>query len=105
MATTEDLAGLMRSAFGTGARPRHVTRLPGASKKGVYRVTLDGGPGTAIVYVWDPGEDYWPAADGISAGRDDDRLLDGDFPDRGPMLQIVAYNIRQACLDIGVTGA
>ena len=33
------------------------------------------------------------------------RLLDGDFPDRGPMLQIVAYNTGQACLDIGVTGA
>ena len=33
------------------------------------------------------------------------RLLDGDFPDREPMLQIVAYSTRQACLDIGVTGA
>ena len=82
METTEDLAGLMRSAFGDGARPQHVTRLRGGSKKGVYRVTLDSAPATAIVYV-----------------------LDGDFPDREPMLQIVAYNTRQACLDIGVTGA
>lgn len=32
------------------------------------------------------------------------RLLDGDFPDREPMLQIAAYNTRQACLDAGVTG-
>lgn len=86
------LAGLVRSAFGAGTRLQHVSRLPGASKKGVYRVTLDSGPGTAIVYVWDPREDYWPAADNTPAGRE-------------LMLQIVAYNTRQACLDIGVTRA
>jgi len=70
MATAELLADLVRSAFGAGARLRHVSRLRGASKKGVYRVVLDGGS-TAIVYVWDPREDYWPAADVSTAGRAD----------------------------------
>ena len=69
-ATAETLAGLVRSAFGAGARLRHVSRLRGASKKGVYRVILDGGS-TAIVYVWDPREDYWLTADVSTAGRDD----------------------------------
>jgi hypothetical protein len=68
MATAELLSWLVRSAFGAGARPRHVSRLRGSSKKGVYRVVLDGGR-TAIVYVWDPREDYWPAADASAAGR------------------------------------
>ena len=45
-----------------------MSRLRGASKKGVYRVILDGGS-TAIVYVWGPREDYWPAADVGTAGR------------------------------------
>jgi hypothetical protein len=71
-ATADDLTGLVRSAFGAGARLRHVTRLRDASKKGVYRVTLDDGS-TAIVYSWDPREDYWSAAsgDGTTDGRDD----------------------------------
>ena len=70
MATAEMLAGLVRSAFGAGARLRHVSRLPDSSKKGVYRVILDGGS-TAIVYVWDPREDYWLTADASTAGRAD----------------------------------
>jgi hypothetical protein len=66
MVTADQLAGLVRSAFGAGARLRYVSRLRGSSKKGVYRAVLDGGS-TAIVYVWDPSEDYWP-----TTGRDDD---------------------------------
>jgi hypothetical protein len=69
-ATAGTLAGLLRSALGAGARLRQVSRLPGSSKKGVYRVVLDGGR-TAIVYVWDASEDYWAGADGSTAGRDD----------------------------------
>ena len=69
-ATAELLAGLVQSAFGADARPRHVSRLRGASKKGVYRVILDGGS-TAIVYVWDPREDYWLTADASTVGRAD----------------------------------
>jgi hypothetical protein len=71
-ATAGNLAGLVRSAFGAGTRLEQVTRLRGGSKKGVYRVILDGGS-TAIVYSWDPREDYWSAAsgDGTTAGRDD----------------------------------
>ena len=71
MATAGLLAGLVRSAFGSDARLRHVNRLRGASKKGVYRVVLDGGS-TAIVYVWDPREDYWPSADGSASRADAD---------------------------------
>jgi hypothetical protein len=73
-ANAELLAGLVRAAFGGRARLRHVSRLRGGSKKGVYRVVLHGGP-TAIAYVWDPREDYWPAADGSAAGRADADLF------------------------------
>ncbi|MET7717889.1 phosphotransferase [Streptomyces sp. NPDC005407] len=36
-----------------------VSRLRGGSKKGVYRLTLDD-ESTAIVYIWDDAENYWP---------------------------------------------
>jgi hypothetical protein len=94
-AAAGDLAGLLRSALGAGASLRHVTRVHGSSKKGVYRAVMDGGR-TAIVYR---------LAMHLSLVAGPLRLLDGDFPDREPMLEIVAYNTRQACLDIGVTGA
>jgi hypothetical protein len=38
-----------------------VIRLPGATKKGVYRAVF-ADDSTAIVYIWDEAEDYWPAA-------------------------------------------
>jgi hypothetical protein len=34
-----------------------VSRLPGGSKKGVYRLTLDD-DSTVIVYIWDNAENY-----------------------------------------------
>ena len=71
MAAAGVLADLVRSALGTGTQLRQVTRLRGSSKKGVYRVDLDGEPTTAIVYLWDPREDFWPTADGATSGRDD----------------------------------
>jgi tRNA A-37 threonylcarbamoyl transferase component Bud32 len=36
-----------------------VERLPGASKKGAYRVHVDNGS-TVLVYIWNAAEDYWP---------------------------------------------
>src|SRR5690348_8974093 len=55
----ERVAGTVRAAFGPGRRLAGLTRLRGGSKKGVYRLTLDDGS-TAILYVWDPAENYWP---------------------------------------------
>jgi len=58
-ANAGQLAGIMHAAF--GSQPRAVIRLPGASKKGVYRAVF-ADDSTAIVYIWDEAEDYWPAA-------------------------------------------
>jgi hypothetical protein len=55
------VAGLMRAAFGPRPHLRSVTRLPGASKKGVYRAVF-ADESTAIIYLWDAAEDYWPAS-------------------------------------------
>jgi hypothetical protein len=42
-AGAEDLSEVVRDALGTGCRIAGVDRLRGGSKKGVYRVGLDGG--------------------------------------------------------------
>ena len=55
----ERLAGVARAAFGSGRRLAGVTRLRGGSKKGVYRAAFGDG-GTAIFYIWDASEGYWP---------------------------------------------
>jgi aminoglycoside phosphotransferase (APT) family kinase protein len=55
----DQLAGLVREAFGAARRPVDVVRLTGGSKKGVYRITLDDG-GSVILYVWGIDENYWP---------------------------------------------
>jgi Phosphotransferase enzyme family len=60
-ASAGQLAGLMRAAVGSRRQLRTVIRLPGASKKGVYRAVF-ADDSTAIVYIWDAAEDYWPAA-------------------------------------------
>ena len=63
----ERLAGVARAAFGSGRRLAGVTRLRGGTKKGVYRAAFTDG-GTAIFYIWDAAEDYWPGgADGDHA--------------------------------------
>ena len=51
-----DFHPVVRTA--TGRDPVGAERLTGGSKKGAYRVHLDGG-GTVLVYVWDDSEDYW----------------------------------------------
>ncbi len=67
MIGAERLAEVARAAFGR-RRLDGVTRLRGGSKKGVYRAAFGDG-GTAIFYIWDPTEDYWPGqADGADAG-------------------------------------
>src|ERR1022692_4623304 len=60
-AEPENLAGIVRAAFGPGRRLAAVDRLRGGSKKGVYRLTLDNGA-TVIGYLWNEAENYWPDA-------------------------------------------
>ncbi|MFD7493623.1 phosphotransferase family protein [Streptomyces sp. NPDC059832] len=62
-AEIEDLSELVHDALGTGRRVVAVDRLRGGSKKGVYRVRLDG-PRTesVIVYSWAEAENFWPDA-------------------------------------------
>jgi Phosphotransferase enzyme family len=55
--------GILRAAGLGDRRVAGVTRLKGGSKKGVYRVACDDGF-SAILYVWDAAEDYWPAEPG-----------------------------------------
>lgn len=64
-ATRDDLDDVARAALGGRYRLTRVERLRGGSKKGVYRLVL-GDDSTAIAYVWDDTENYWPAtqADG-----------------------------------------
>jgi hypothetical protein len=59
-ADRSQLAPLMQAAFGRQRHLLSVTRLRGASKKGVYRARFDD-ESTAIVYIWGAAEDYWPS--------------------------------------------
>jgi len=54
------LAAAARAAFGPGHGLVRVERLSGGSKKGVYRLVFDDGA-SAVGYVWDEAENYWPA--------------------------------------------
>ncbi|WSQ07397.1 aminoglycoside phosphotransferase family protein [Streptomyces sp. NBC_01231] len=74
--TREQLAGAARSAFGGGRLLEAVEPVAGGSKKGVYRLVMDDAT-TAIAYVWDDAENYWPAAEG------DDDLTDPFSPGLG----------------------
>ncbi|MER5280545.1 phosphotransferase [Streptomyces sp. NPDC002809] len=71
--TREQLAGAARAALGGGRRLEAVERITGGSKKGVYRLVMDDAT-TAIAYLWDEAENYWPAAEG------DDDLADPFSP-------------------------
>ena len=61
------LGTVANAAFGSGRRLAGATRMAGASKKGVYRAAFDDGF-TAIIYIWDESEDYWPASEARSHG-------------------------------------
>ncbi|TLS47211.1 aminoglycoside phosphotransferase family protein [Streptomyces montanus] len=74
--TQDQLAGAVRAALGGGRRLEAVERVAGGSKKGVYRLVMDDAT-TAIAYVWDDAENYWPAAEG------DDDLTDPFSPGLG----------------------
>lgn len=57
--TREQLAGAARAALGGGRRLEGVERVAGGSKKGVYRLVMDDAT-TAIAYLWDDTENFWP---------------------------------------------
>ena len=75
-ATREQLAGAAREALGAGRWLERVQRIAGGSKKGVYRLVMDDAT-TAIAYLWDEAENYWPTAEG------DDDLTDPFSPGLG----------------------
>ncbi|MEV0241588.1 phosphotransferase [Streptomyces sp. NPDC050674] len=60
--TRERLTGAARAALGGGRRLESVERLAGGSRKGVYRLTMDDLT-TAVAYVWEESENYWPTAE------------------------------------------
>jgi Phosphotransferase enzyme family len=62
------LSPLVQAAFGGRRYLMGVTRLRGASKKGVYRATLDDAS-TVIVYAWSSAEDWWSSS-GPEPGTD-----------------------------------
>ncbi|MFG3062227.1 phosphotransferase family protein [Streptomyces sp. NPDC048231] len=74
--TREQLTSAARAALGRGRRLEAVERVAGGSKKGVYRLVMDDAT-TAIAYLWDGAENYWPAAEG------DDDLTDPFSPGLG----------------------
>jgi hypothetical protein len=51
----------VRAAFGSSRRLMSVHRMTGGSKKGVYRLAFDDGL-SAVGYIWDQGENFWPAS-------------------------------------------
>jgi hypothetical protein len=61
--TRDHLAGATRLALGDRRRLNGVSRLAGGSRKGVYRLTTDDGT-TAIAYLWEESENFWPQAPG-----------------------------------------
>jgi hypothetical protein len=56
----DQLAGAAKAALGGGRRLEGVERLAGGTTKGVYRLAMDDAT-TAIAYLWDDSENYWPA--------------------------------------------
>ncbi|MFF3418501.1 phosphotransferase [Streptomyces sp. NPDC002698] len=65
----EDLSGLVRDVMGSGCRVIAVDRLRGGSKKGVYRVRVDGTPmAGVIVYSWGEEENFWSDRNGTDTG-------------------------------------
>ena len=58
--TVDQLARAAAAAFGGGRTLSGLERLRGGTQKGVYRLTMDDAS-TAIAYLWEASENYWPA--------------------------------------------
>ena len=61
MKSRADFDAAVRAAFGPARRLADIRRLAGGSKKGVYRLAFDDGS-SAVGYIWDQGENFWPAS-------------------------------------------
>ena len=59
--TRDRLAGVARAALGAGRRLDAVERVARGTRKGVYRLGIDDGT-TAIAYLWEDSESFWPRA-------------------------------------------
>ncbi|MEU1231160.1 phosphotransferase [Streptomyces sp. NPDC005828] len=67
-AEREDLSVLVGDALGAGCRVVAVDRLRGGSRKGVYRVLVDGSRLTSvIVYSWAAEENFWPGGQPVDS--------------------------------------
>ncbi len=66
-AVGDELSDVVRAGLGARGRIARATRLRGGSKKGVYRLAFDDGS-TAVAYVWNDTENYWPTT---QTGPDD----------------------------------
>ncbi len=73
--TREDLAGAAQAAFATRTLEA-VSRLAGGTQKGVYRLTMDDGT-TAIAYLWEESENFWPDWPGVGDRADQFTNSDG----------------------------
>ncbi len=60
--TRNQLESAARAALGGGRRLKTVERLSGGTTKGVYRLTMDDAT-TAIAYLWEDSENYWPSTE------------------------------------------
>jgi hypothetical protein len=67
--TREDLTRAARAALGSERKIRELTRLAGGTTKGVYRLAMADGT-TAIAYLWEGSENYWPQAPNENDGAD-----------------------------------
>jgi Phosphotransferase enzyme family len=98
------LRRLVTAALGTPADIRHVERLPGGSKKGVYRLRL--AQGSVVLYVWHETENWWPpTADdkGLqSFARAHDLLSTVDVP--VPQVLLLDDTGRYVAADVAVVG-
>lgn len=113
-ADVEDVSGLVGDALGVGCRVVAVERLRGGSKKGVYRVRLDGIRTTSvIVYSWAEAENFWPGeretdpddpfapASGLVPFLAAQRMLDG-LGARVPRIHLVDDSRRRYPADVAV---
>ncbi|RPK35227.1 Phosphotransferase enzyme family protein [Streptomyces sp. ADI92-24] len=91
--TQNQLAGAARAALGGGRQLEGAERLAGGTRKGVYRLTMDDAT-TAVAYLWEESENYWPAAEG------DDDLTDPFSPGVGlPGVGLDLFEASHARLD------
>ncbi|MBL3671072.1 phosphotransferase [Streptomyces sp. M2CJ-2] len=66
----EALSGIVHEALGSGFHIVAVDRLRGGSKKGVYRVRVDGPrAASVIVYSWAESENFWPGSEDADAAH------------------------------------